>query len=63
VTTESRALATQMGQIVLVVEGEKTTQSSLKNALRQIETCSNISLIYNKAKALRGVESYGYYYE
>lgn len=63
VTTESRALATQMGQIVLVVEGEKTTQASLKNALRQIESCSNISLIYNKAKAFRGLENYGYYYE
>jgi protein-tyrosine kinase len=63
VTTESRALATQMGQIVLVIEGEKTTQSSLKNALHQIESCSNISLIYNKAKAFKGLESYGYYYE
>lgn len=63
VTTESRALATQMGQIVLVVEGEKTTQNSLKNALRQIESCPNISLIYNKAKAFRGLENYGYYYD
>lgn len=61
-TTESRALATRMGQIVMVVEGEKTTQYSLKNALRQIETCPNINLIYNKAKAFRGLENYGYYY-
>jgi exopolysaccharide/PEP-CTERM locus tyrosine autokinase len=62
VTTESRALATQMGQIVMVVEGEKTTQYALKNALRQIESCPNINLIYNKAKAFRGLENYGYYY-
>lgn len=61
-TTESRALATRMGQIVMVVEGEKTTQYSLKNALRQIESCPNINLIYNKAKAFRGLENYGYYY-
>lgn len=61
-TTESRALATRMGQIVMVVEGEKTTQYSLKNALRQIETCPNINLIYNKAKAFRGLDTYGYYY-
>jgi exopolysaccharide/PEP-CTERM locus tyrosine autokinase len=62
VTTESRALATRMGQIVMVVEGEKTTQYALKNALRQIESCPNINLIYNKAKAFRGLENYGYYY-
>lgn len=62
VTTESRVLATQMGQIVMVVEGEKTTQYALKNALHQIESCPNINLIYNKAKAFRGLENYGYYY-
>lgn len=61
-TTESRALAARMGQIVMVVEGEGTTQRSLKNALRQIETCPNINLIYNKSKAFRGLEYYGYYY-
>jgi protein-tyrosine kinase len=61
-TTEARVLASQMGQIVMVVEGEKTTQNSLKNALHQIETCPNINLIYNKAKPFRGGEYYGYYY-
>jgi protein-tyrosine kinase len=61
-TTEARVLASQMGQIVMVVEGEKTTQNSLKNALHQIETCPNINLIYNKAKPFRGEEYYGYYY-
>lgn len=62
-TTESSALAARMGQIVMVVEGEKTTQHSLKNALRQIETCPNINLIYNKAKAFQGLEHYGYHYK
>jgi hypothetical protein len=46
----------------MVVEGEKTTQNALKNSLRQIESCPNVSLIYNKAKAFRSGELYGYYY-
>lgn len=61
-TSEARVLATQMGQIVMVVEGEKTTQNALKNSLRQIESCANVNLIYNKAKAFRSGELYGYYY-
>jgi protein-tyrosine kinase len=60
-TTEARVLASQMGQIVMVVEAEKTTQKALKNALRQIEACPNVNLVYNKAKAFPGGENYGYY--
>lgn len=61
-TSEARVLATQMGQIVMVVEGEKTTQNALKNSLRHLESCPNVNLIYNKAKAFRSGELYGYYY-
>jgi nitrate reductase NapAB chaperone NapD len=50
-----------MGQIVMVVEAEKTTQKTLKNALGQIEACPNVNLVYNKAKAFPGGENYGYY--
>jgi protein-tyrosine kinase len=60
-TTESRVLAAQMGQIVLVVEAEKTTQKALQTALTQIEGCSNISLVYNKSNAFLDAENYGYY--
>ena len=61
-TSEARVLATQMGQIVMVVEGEKTTQNALRTSLRQIEACQNVNLIYNKAKAFHGGDRYGYYY-
>lgn len=61
-TSEARVLAAQMGQIVMVVEGEKTTQNALKNSLRQLESCPNVNLIYNKAQAFRSGELYGYYY-
>jgi protein-tyrosine kinase len=61
-TTEARVLASQMGQIVMVVEAEKTTQKAVKNALRQIEACPNVNLVYNKARAFPGGDNYGYYY-
>jgi protein-tyrosine kinase len=61
-TTESHVLATQMGQIVLVVEAETTPQKAVIEALRQIETCDVINLIYNKARAFPGVGYYGNYY-
>lgn len=48
VSSEARVLATHMGQIVVVVEAEATTQQALNDALHQIETCTNISLVCNK---------------
>jgi exopolysaccharide/PEP-CTERM locus tyrosine autokinase len=61
-TSEARVLASQMGQIVLVVAAEKTPQQAVKEALRQIESCDVVNLIYNKANSFPGGEYYGYYY-
>lgn len=61
-TSEARVLASQMGQIVLVVAAEKTPQQAVKEALRQIESCDVVNLIYNKASSFPGGEYYGYYY-
>jgi len=61
-TSESRALACQMGQIVLVVEAERTTQQTVKDALQQIENCDVVNLIYNKARTQSNSGYYGYYY-
>ncbi|HMU63424.1 MAG: XrtA-associated tyrosine autokinase [Nitrosomonas sp.] len=61
-TSEARVLASQMGQIVLVVEAERTTQQTVKEALRQIESCDVINLIYNKARTSAAAGYYGYYY-
>lgn len=61
-TTEARVLASQMGQIVVVVEAETTTMNAVKSALSQLEACSNVNLVYNKAKNFPGQENYGYYY-
>ncbi len=61
-TSEARVLAGQMGQIVLVVEAERTTQQTVKEALQQIEACDVVNLIYNKARAHSGGGYYGYGY-
>lgn len=60
-TSEARVLATQMGQIVLVVAAEKTPQRVVKEALRQIESCDVVNLIYNQASSFPGGTYYGYY--
>lgn len=60
-TTESRVLATHMGQVVVVVEALKTTQQKLSQALSTIESCPVVMTMLNKAKGVGLGEYYGYY--
>ncbi|HKO89271.1 MAG TPA: XrtA-associated tyrosine autokinase [Burkholderiales bacterium] len=60
-TTESRVLATHMGQIVVVVEAEITTHGKLKQALSQLETCPVVMTMLNKAPRSEVGQYYGYY--
>jgi protein-tyrosine kinase len=60
--SEAHVLASQMGQVVMVVEAETTPQKTVMEALRQIESCEVINLIYNKARPFPGGDFYGYYY-
>jgi exopolysaccharide/PEP-CTERM locus tyrosine autokinase len=62
-TSESRVLASHMGQIVMVVEAQTTTQHAVKEALSQLKDCSNVNLIYNKTREIPGIEeTYDYHY-
>ncbi|WP_296951501.1 XrtA-associated tyrosine autokinase [uncultured Massilia sp.] len=62
-TSESRELASHMGQIVMVVEAQTTTQHAVKEALHQLEGCKNVNLIYNKTREFPGIEeTYDYHY-
>jgi protein-tyrosine kinase len=62
-TSESRVLASHMGQIAVVVEAQTTTQHAVKEALRQLDGCSNVNLIYNKTREFPGIEeTYDYHY-
>jgi protein-tyrosine kinase len=62
-TSESRELASHMGQIVMVVEAETTTQHAVKESLRQLKDFPNVNLIYNKTREFPGIEeTYDYNY-
>jgi exopolysaccharide/PEP-CTERM locus tyrosine autokinase len=62
-TSEARVLASHMGQIVMVVEAQTTTQHAVKEALSQLEGFNNVNLIYNKTRDLPGIEeTYDYHY-
>ncbi|GAB2841249.1 hypothetical protein GCM10027277_05300 [Pseudoduganella ginsengisoli] len=49
-TSEASVLATQMGQVVLVVDAQTTTRASLAEALRQLDPCPHVHLVYNKTQ-------------
>lgn len=59
-TTESRTLASKMGQIVMVVEAAKTPQAAVKEALTQIDKCEVVGLLLNKGSGLLGGEPFAY---
>ena len=61
-TSEAHVLAAHMGQIVVVVEAEATTQHAVKEALSQLEGLDNVNLIYNKTHEFPGTETYNYNY-
>jgi protein-tyrosine kinase len=62
-TSESRVLASHMGQIVMVVEAQTTTQHAVTEALGQLEGYPNVNLIYNKTRDIPGIEeTYDYHY-
>jgi receptor protein-tyrosine kinase len=64
VTTESRVLATHMGQVVLVVEAERTTHAQVNQALAAIEPCPIRMMVLNKSRqrSVGGYYGYGYGY-
>ncbi len=62
-TSESRVLASHMGQIVVVVEAQTTTQHAVKEALHKLDGIKNINIIYNKTRDIPGIEeTYDYHY-
>ncbi|NMM14059.1 MAG: tyrosine-protein kinase family protein [Rhodoferax sp.] len=66
--TESRVLASHMGQIVMVVRAQKTLQSDVAQALATIEACPVKLMLLNQARTVAkgGYENgygYGYGYE
>lgn len=60
-TTESRVLASHMGQIVVVVQAEKTLQADVEQALATIEACPVKLMVLNQARTT-AKDGYGYGY-
>jgi exopolysaccharide/PEP-CTERM locus tyrosine autokinase len=57
-STESRALASQVGQVLLVVEADRTTQSAVRTALAMIEACPVVMTVLNKIEPSQSGEGY-----
>ena len=60
-TTESRVLATHMGQIIVVVQAERTLQTQVKHALSTIEACPVKLMLLNQVRG-GDQDAYGYGY-
>jgi exopolysaccharide/PEP-CTERM locus tyrosine autokinase len=60
-TTESRVLATHMGQIIVVVQAERTLQTQVKHALTTIEACPVKLMLLNQVRG-GDQDAYGYGY-
>ncbi|MDP2431408.1 MAG: XrtA-associated tyrosine autokinase [Pseudomonadota bacterium] len=61
-TSEASVLATYMGQIVFVVEAERTPQDAITDALAHLADCEHIGLVLNKVASGGGGGDYGYGY-
>jgi exopolysaccharide/PEP-CTERM locus tyrosine autokinase len=60
-STESRVLATHMGQVVVVVEADRTPQSTVTQALATIESCPVVMTVLNKVPHSKLGSYYGFY--
>jgi len=61
-STESRVLAAHMGQILLIVEAERTPQGRVKQALETIEQCPVVMTVLNKIERPESGSYYDGYY-
>ena len=59
-TTESRVLASRVGQVVMVVEADHTTHAQVTQAYAAVEQCPVVLSVLNKCHN-RSTETYGYY--
>lgn len=60
-TTESRVLAAHMGQVVMVIEANKTPINMVKQAFATVESHPVVLSMLNKHRGPKGNAAYGYY--
>ncbi len=56
-------LAQRLGQIMFVVEADRTRESQLMEALTLVSECRHINLVLNKSRFMGGKVRFGSYYE
>ena len=61
-TSEPTTLAMHVGQIVLVVEADRTTKAAVKEALSMLDTGANIGVVLNRCSPRIGQAQFGSYY-
>lgn len=61
-SSAASVLALNVGQILFVVEAERTREGELTDALKMIENNPNISFILNKTRFSAGKKKFGSYY-
>ncbi len=61
-SSASSVLAMHVGQILFVVEADRTSEEEVKEALQLIKNCDNINMILNKAQIHTGNKRFGSYY-
>jgi receptor protein-tyrosine kinase len=59
-TTESRVLASRVGQVLMVVEADQTTHAQVTQAYAAVEQCPVVLSVLNKCRS-KTTGTYGYY--
>src|SRR5262249_53019192 len=62
VSADTTVLAPHVGQVVLVVEANRTSRSSVEEAISLLNAPEKISLVLNKVTASELIDQYGSYY-
>lgn len=61
-SSEGGALARFVGQVVFVVEAEKTPAAAVRGALEVLSSCRNVGLVLNKSRSSLAGSRFGGYY-
>lgn len=61
-SSASSVLAMHVGQILFIVEADRTSEEEVKEALQLVKNCKNINMILNKAQIHTGNKRFGSYY-
>lgn len=63
-TAEARVLATRVGQVMMIVQAERTTAANVQMAFAALEACPNVHPVLNRSRDASDLkpEGHGYYY-